>query len=265
MSNKRTKTPVAIEAQVLLDCARRCALCYGLDGDLDRKRGQIAHIDRDSSNASQENLVYLCLPHHDEYDSKTSQAKGLTQAELSHYKGRLVSAIASGDHVAYEESKSPEDRSRDDRMAHDASRFYEADSIMSERDLIIFLDQLQSDDSYFRSRRQALNRFVEFVSETGNGFLNEELADSRLALVESLETLSVFLLTHFFIWPERPVLDGDLRLCLYPDLNIDRNGSGGAAESRQYWEWQKQLDACAQSVREAYKQHRLTVKTVLLI
>lgn len=265
MTKKRKATPAAVETQILIECARRCALCYGLDGDLDRKRGQIAHIDQDSANSSQENLVYLCLPHHDEYDSKTSQAKGLTQAELSEYKDRLTAAIGSDDHVAYEESKSPEDKRMDDRMAHDASQFYEADSIMPERDLIDFLTQLQSDDSYFSSRRQSLDRFTDFVSETGNGFLNEDLANSRSTLVETLEALSLFLSTHFFVWPERIVLDGDFRLCLYPDLNIDRNCSGDLEESRRYWKFQEQLDACVRSVREAFKQYRLTVKTVLLI
>jgi len=33
--------------------------------------------------------VWLCLEHHDEYDGSTSQSKGLTAAEVRHYRNRL--------------------------------------------------------------------------------------------------------------------------------------------------------------------------------
>jgi hypothetical protein len=57
------------------------------------KRGQIAHIDRDSRNPSPENLVFLCLDHHDEYDSRTSQSKGITSGEVVHYRDELYEAL----------------------------------------------------------------------------------------------------------------------------------------------------------------------------
>jgi hypothetical protein len=102
---KRKKIPEAIETEVLLSSARRCALCYGLDGDLGRKKGQIAHIDQDSSNANENNLVYLCMDHHDEYDSTTSQTKNVTSRELTEYKQRLILAVKNGNHTKSETSK----------------------------------------------------------------------------------------------------------------------------------------------------------------
>jgi len=36
------------------------------------------------------------MNHHDEYDSRTSQSKGITQHELLEYKSRLNSAISAG-------------------------------------------------------------------------------------------------------------------------------------------------------------------------
>ena len=95
MDNRKSISP-ELQARILVDCARRCALCFGLEGDLQRKKGQIAHIDRDASNASESNLVFLCMDHHDEYDSRTSQSKGITQAELLEYIKRLNSAISGG-------------------------------------------------------------------------------------------------------------------------------------------------------------------------
>jgi hypothetical protein len=57
------------------------------------KSGQIAHLDRNNQNASEDNLCFLCLEHHDEYDSSTSQRKGLTQNEVRSYRQELHEAI----------------------------------------------------------------------------------------------------------------------------------------------------------------------------
>lgn len=92
----RKKTPERTEADVLVASRRRCALCFGLYGDLDQKRGQIAHVDRDPANASFENLAFLCLPHHDEYDSRTSQSKRFTPEELIEYRRQLYARLGDG-------------------------------------------------------------------------------------------------------------------------------------------------------------------------
>lgn len=68
-------------------------MCFGLEQDRFIKKGQIAHLDQDSSNDSLENLVYLCFDHHDEFDSKTSQAKGLTKGEILQYKKMLLLSV----------------------------------------------------------------------------------------------------------------------------------------------------------------------------
>ena len=53
------------------------------------KKGQIAHLDQDSSNSDIVNLVWLCFDHHDEYDSRTSQSKGLQKSEVTFYRDEL--------------------------------------------------------------------------------------------------------------------------------------------------------------------------------
>jgi hypothetical protein len=72
----RKKVTPETQKSVLTDSLRRCCLCYCLLGDESVKKGQIAHIDHDNSNNKESNLAFLCLDHHDEYDSKTSQSKG---------------------------------------------------------------------------------------------------------------------------------------------------------------------------------------------
>lgn len=93
--SRRKPIPSVIETQVLVLSRRRCALCFGLMVDLTEKAGQICHIDQNSSNNSLENLVYLCLPHHDAYDSRRSQSKGYTDAELKYYRKGLLVKIGS--------------------------------------------------------------------------------------------------------------------------------------------------------------------------
>jgi hypothetical protein len=56
------------------------------------KVGQIAHLDRDRSNSAEENLAFLCFEHHDEYDSRTSQRKGLTAGEVKAFRDELQTA-----------------------------------------------------------------------------------------------------------------------------------------------------------------------------
>jgi hypothetical protein len=64
-----------------------------LDNDCEEKPGQIAHIDKDRSNNDPDNLVWLCQPHHDKYDLRSHQTKGLTAHELKEYRRRLWKAV----------------------------------------------------------------------------------------------------------------------------------------------------------------------------
>src|SRR4051812_6015774 len=85
----RKPIPTDVQAAVLIKARRRCCICYGLYRDIAIKQGQIAHLDQDASNAAEDNLAFLCLAHHDEYDSTTRQSKNLTQAEVKAYRDEL--------------------------------------------------------------------------------------------------------------------------------------------------------------------------------
>jgi len=60
---------------------------------MDVKQGQIAHIDRNPANSAVSNLVFLCLKHHDQYDTRTSQSKGWIEDEVMSYQEELHIAI----------------------------------------------------------------------------------------------------------------------------------------------------------------------------
>lgn len=93
----RKAVPQETQAKVLTACRRRCAVCFGLHRDRGDKTGQIAHLDRDATNPSFENLVFLCLEHHDLFDTRTSQSKGLTPNEVRGYREELTAAIERGE------------------------------------------------------------------------------------------------------------------------------------------------------------------------
>ena len=89
----RPRIPAETETRVLVRSRRRCALCFGLHRDSSVKQGQIAHLDRDCSNNKIDNLAFLCLDHHDQYDSRTSQSKGFGNREAKCHRAELEEAL----------------------------------------------------------------------------------------------------------------------------------------------------------------------------
>jgi hypothetical protein len=98
----RKAVPVDTATAVLLKSARRCALCFHLKGELDETIGQIAHLDKDPSNSEEDNLAFLCLPHHTLFDSKASQHKNYTTHEVRSARNKLYEAIAQRRHLGGE-------------------------------------------------------------------------------------------------------------------------------------------------------------------
>jgi hypothetical protein len=88
--SRRVPLPPSVELEVVLRTRRRCPFCFGLQGDTRIQQGQIAHLDQDNTNVAQANLMFMCLTHHDQYDTKTRQSKGLSQAEAEAYQAELV-------------------------------------------------------------------------------------------------------------------------------------------------------------------------------
>ena len=86
-----------VELQVLLSSRRRCCICFGLHRDLSVKQGQLAHIDRNPANSAADNLAFMCLQHHDWFDTKPSQSKGVPPPEAKHYREELYNELRRRD------------------------------------------------------------------------------------------------------------------------------------------------------------------------
>jgi hypothetical protein len=259
--SERIHVTTTTETLVLMRSARRCALCFGFHGDLRLKKGQIAHVDRNPSNADEKNLAYLCLEHHDEYDSKTSQVKGITEAELRGYNERLLEAIANEEHLSTITPLSKVDAIR----SHDERVFRQADELMSEKELREVLGQLQSDDSYLMSQARRIDSFRSFFTETGNQFIDEAISEKLRALITNLDSLLTFLGIRFFVYPTNQDMTEDVRSCLHPNFNVDRDGDGTFESMKRYDDLQKMLDKVVEEARNAYQEYRRGVKHYLHI
>jgi hypothetical protein len=106
---RRKKIPGKVETAVLTKSRRRCCLCFGLHGDATEKGGQLAHLDRDPSNRAFDNLAWLCLDHHNSYDSKAQQAKGYTISEVKRHRNKMYLALAKMNaHLSSNTTRIPE-------------------------------------------------------------------------------------------------------------------------------------------------------------
>jgi hypothetical protein len=258
MSNRKAISK-DITVSVLTRSRRRCALCFGLRGDLQEKKGQIAHLDRNPANNNENNLIYLCLEHHDQYDSSTSQSKGLTREELLAYQTKLYLAIETGLNALLPERAIK----NNETITHDQEIFERSNSIMCERELKDFLDTLQTRDAYLRNQRAKLVYYRYFFDEVGNYFLVSKLAASTKALLQALSNLLEFTATHFFMYPNEMIAD-DYQYAMYPNLNMDRQGNGSIEEMKKYGKFQSELNDHCRLVRDVYKMNRLTIKRLLL-
>jgi len=86
---RRVRISLPVQTEVLTKSRRRCCICFGLNRDESIKKGQIVHLDGDPNNNDIDNLAFLCLDHHDELDSSTSQSKGLSAIEVKGYREEL--------------------------------------------------------------------------------------------------------------------------------------------------------------------------------
>ena len=119
----RKPVPAKNETAVLTKSARRCPLCYHLNGDLTEKVGQIAHLDGDRTNGAEDNLAWMCMPHHSVYDSTTSQHKNYTLAEVKTLRTKLYETIERGEREAALKTGVPTKGNEQDKKENDRYLF----------------------------------------------------------------------------------------------------------------------------------------------
>jgi len=154
--------------------------------------------------------------------------------------------------------------SRLKKLDHEKAIFGNSNVLLEERELLYFLDVLQTDDAYFSNDLRKITKFCDFFREEGNQYIGGKLRRKCLELVNSLLILTEFLSLNFFVFPKSRQ-GPDFRLCLYPELNVDRAGSGNPSDMARYFKFQKELDSKIKLVRIAYRQYRAKIKGTLFI
>ncbi len=92
MAGTREQIPEQLVQDVLLKSKRRCCLCFA-EGITGPRRGSITHIDSDPRNNEEDNLVFLCLSHHDLLESKRRRPG---PGEIRLLRSRLYDAVTEG-------------------------------------------------------------------------------------------------------------------------------------------------------------------------
>ncbi len=83
---RRKKIPKEIADELIFKSDRKCCVCKELGK-------QIHHIDGDTENSNVENLVFLCLNHHDEVSKSGGISRNLSPGLLRKYRSLLFQSV----------------------------------------------------------------------------------------------------------------------------------------------------------------------------
>lgn len=203
---------------------------------------------------SASNAIWLCARCGRLVDNDTST---YTNDDLLDWKTQAMARARR----ALETGKTPRPGPSKRARRHDETRFRESEVVMSERQLQAFMDDLD-DHAFHLDVVKPLDRWVDFFSLEGNQFLIPSIRERCTTCAQALVDLHKYTGLSFFIYPETP---GSLRVALYPDLNVDRRGSGKREEMRRYLEAANELHQLANDALDAYRLYRRTVKEQLAI
>lgn len=81
LHKKRIPIPKDVEAEVLFRADHTCSICNNPSFGI-----QIAHMDNNPRNNSEDNLIAVCPNDHNKIDSKSPMSKSFTRLELKKYK-----------------------------------------------------------------------------------------------------------------------------------------------------------------------------------
>ncbi len=188
----RASIPASVEIAVLVKCRRICAFCYGLEQNRGwQQDGQIAHINRDPSDAAPDNLAYLCLAHHVRYDNRSPQVKSLQPDELRHYV-KMVHDYVAGGNWTWTDAGKPE------RMPKQKSHRAEISAEVYKLRLPIYYKTVEFLRDVVKDLQPHIQRILLFANETEEALFlyDERIADYLTLLFQNalqLHTLNLIL------------------------------------------------------------------------
>lgn len=153
---------------------------------------------------------------------------------------------------------------RNRHLEHDKAKFEKANGLMNEEFLSGFLMLLGNDHSYYMSSTSKLQEFCIFLDRDENQFLSEALVDVVKSFNDAAVVFLSFSSNKFFVFPNHQTGD-NLRLCVVPRLNLDREGSGAPEQRKKYDDLTIELESLIDDLRSKYRAYRAEIKRVLVV
>jgi hypothetical protein len=151
-----------------------------------------------------------------------------------------------------------------EKHLHDIAIFEAADKLLNEEGVNEIAEDLLSDHSHRASQATALRRFELYFELAANRFLNGDLQKRAEKVAAATDKLQALLNRSFFVFPEDQRGFDDMRFCLFPAGNIDRDGIGGdVASQRKYDQLAAELRLLVNETRQSFRLYRLAVKKKL--
>ncbi len=159
-------------------------------------------------------------------------------------------------------------RSKQERTSleieHDRSIFLKADSELTEQQLDWFLEVLSNDHSYRSSGVSRLDNFCRVLVATQNTFLRKTLDGRSNDFLVEANNLLEFISYKFFVFPSKQSGE-DLRFCMVPGLNCDREGDGSPEQMAKYDALTDEVCELIKQVRKLYVELRISIKRELIV
>jgi len=152
----------------------------------------------------------------------------------------------------------------ENKKAHDKNIFQKANELMKEEEFSDLLSWLLNDHSYTTNKCEKLEMFCDFLAKTENQFLLNELKNPTQSFLSCSYKLIEFLCLRFFVYPASQTRT-DMKLCMQPSWNIDRDGGGSQEEIEKYTELTNELKQYVLETQKHYHELRNNIKNKLVI
>ena len=153
---------------------------------------------------------------------------------------------------------------REQEREHDKEVFREARLILSDEHIESFVETLQCDHSYYMNESSRIASFARYLATTSNRFLTPSISGATERLLVAWSAVDHFISYKFFIFPNNQI-EPPFRLCMTPDLNMDRDGNGAPAQVEKYDKLSNELEELTENLVTEYRTFRTAVKNEFVI
>ncbi len=151
-----------------------------------------------------------------------------------------------------------------EKVEHDKKIYEKANEIMGAEFLLDRLDVMWGDHSYYMNDIRKMEAFHRHLAKDENQFLVSGVQESVSGYLNASKNLIEYVSVRFFVYPGSQTGD-NLRLCMQPGWNVDREGHGTPEQMEQYDKLAVELHEHIETLISEYKSMRAEIKKKLII